>query len=500
MAKCVTVRLIGIYLHGPSSLLSYVHSKKRLTTLHMTKPWVTVFAAWIFCSAFHADCEAAETPSVPQIKKVLEQCVVGQNRTPGIVVGVIGANGTNVVAYGLRERGKAGKVDGDSIFEIGSITKVFTTLLLQQMVERGEVKLDDPISKYLPASVKVPSRHGREITLLDLATHTSGLPSVPDNLSPRDGDDPWADYTVEQMYDFLSHYKLPRKPGAKFDYSNYGMGLLGHILALRAGTNYEALVVSRICDPLQMNSTRITLTPEMKSRLATGHSTVGPPVKNWGSLALQGDGAFFSSVNDMLKFLAANMGRGKSPLSATMAKTHVPRHRAGFCMKVDLGWMQWSGFGADYTWHNGGTGGYCSYIGFDRKQGQGAVVLVNEANDVDDIGRFLFLHDIYKSLDKFKAPRQRTVAPIDHLIYDRYVGRYEFNSKHSITITREGDRLMAKDSGPMEVPYEIFPESETEFFLTAIDAQISFVRNEAGMVKQAILHQDGKDLKATKVK
>ena len=466
----------------------------------MIKPWMIAFAAWMFSSVCHVDCGAGETPTVAQIKAVLQQCVVGQNRTPGIVVGVIDANGTNVVANGVRERGKVDRVDGDSIFELGSITKLFTTTLLQQMVEQGEVKLDDPIGKFLPSSIKTPSRGRREITLLDLATHTSGLPSVPNNLSPRDGDDPWSDYTIVQMYDFLSHYKLPRKPGAKFDYSNFGMGLLGHILALRAGTNYEALVVSRICDPLQMNSTRITLSPEMKSRLATGHSTVGPPVKNWGSLALQGDGAFCSSVNDMLKFLAANMGRDKSPLSATMAKTHVPRHRAFLGMKVGLGWMEFSLFGVDYTWHNGGTGGYRSFIGFNLMEGHGAVVLINEANEVDDVGRFLFLHDTYDSLQKFKAPRQRNVAWIDHQIYDRYVGRYQFNSKHLLTITMEGDRLIAQDSEPMEFPYEIFPESESEFFFTAGDAQISFVKNEAGMVKQAILHQNGKDKKAEKVK
>lgn len=466
----------------------------------MIKPWMIAFAGWLFCSVSGVDCEAAETPTIAQIKKALQECVDKQNRTPGIVVGVIDVNRTNVVAYGVRERGKAGKVDGDSIFEIGSITKVFTALLLQQMVERGEMNLGDPIGKYLPLSVKTPSLGGREITLLDLATHASGLPSVPDNLSPKDGGNPWADYTVGQMHDFLSHYKLPRKPGAKFEYSNLGMGLLGHILALRAGTNYEALVVSRICDPLQMNSTRITLSPEMKSRLATGHSTVGPPVENWGSLALQGDGAFYSSVNDMLRFLAANMGRGKSPLSATMAKTHVSRRGAGLGSKVGLGWMKFSFFGMEYIWHNGGTGGYRSFIGFDPQKGHGAVVLINEANDVDDVGRYLFLYDTYDSLDRFKAPRQRTVARIDYQIYDQYVGQYQFNSKHFLTITREGDRLRVQDSGPMEVPYEIFPESETEFFLTALDARISFIRNEAGMVKQAILHQDGKDLKAEKVK
>jgi len=457
-------------------------------------------AAWMFSSISSTDCEAAETPTVTEIRKVLQQCVDKQNLTPGIVVGVINGNQTHVVAYGVRERGKAGKLDGDSLFEIGSITKVFTTTLLQQMVERGEVNLDDPISKYLPSSVKTPSRGGRAITLVDLATHTSGLPSEPDNLSPRDGDDPWADYTVAQMYDFLSHYKLPRKPGAKFDYSNFGMGLLGHILALRAGTNYEALVASRICDPLKMNSTRITLSPDMKSRLATGHSTVGPTVSNWEIPALAGAGGLRSSVNDMLKFLAANMGQGNSPLSATMAKTHVPLHRATLGLKAGLGWLKFSFFGWEYTWHNGGTGGYRSFIGFNLKEGRGAVVLANEANAVDDVGRHLILPDTWDSIDNFKAPRQRTVAPIDTQIYGRYVGKYQFNSNHFMTMTREGDRLMMQDSGPMEFPYEIFPESETEFFLTAVDAQISFVKDKNGMVKQAIVHQDGKNEKAEKVK
>jgi CubicO group peptidase (beta-lactamase class C family) len=176
---------------------------------YMMKPWMIAFSAWMFCSVSSVDCQAAETLDAAQIRKVLQQCVDGQKRTPGIVAGVIDPHGTNVIAYGNRERGKPDKVDGDSIFEIGSIAKVFTAILLQQMVERGEVKLDDPIGKFLPASVKTPSRDGREITLLDLATHTSGLPSEPNNLSPRDGDDPWADYTVGQMYDFLSHYKLP---------------------------------------------------------------------------------------------------------------------------------------------------------------------------------------------------------------------------------------------------------------------------------------------------
>src|SRR4051812_44174133 len=244
----------------------------------------------VFVTASALSSQAAGR-SPEEMKQLLRECVDDQKRAPGIVVGVIDQHGTNVYAHGVCERGKTNEVNGDTLFEIGSITKVFTTTLLQLMVDDGEVRLEDPISKYLPASVKTPKQGKREITLLDLAMHTSGLPSLPDNIAPKDGDDPWADYTVEQMYECLRKTKLLHRIGSKVDYSNFGMGLLGHILALRAGTNYQALVISRICEPLGMNSTRITLSPELKARLATGHSEVGPPVKNWGSLALQGDGA-----------------------------------------------------------------------------------------------------------------------------------------------------------------------------------------------------------------
>src|SRR5262249_40874125 len=126
--------------------------------------------------------------------------------------------------------------------------------------------------------------------------------------------------------------------GSTVEYSNFGVGLLGHILALRAGTDYEALVISRICEPLGMTNTRVVLSPAMKPHLATGHSVVGPPVKNWGSLALQGDGALYSSANDLLKFLAAQMGHGPQQLCASMAKTQPARKNIGLFMKMGLGW------------------------------------------------------------------------------------------------------------------------------------------------------------------
>src|SRR3989442_9269459 len=188
-----------------------------------------------------------------------------------------GKDGEGMV-IGLLDKGRGviavGGVNVDNVFEIGSITKTFTASLLADMVARGEVKLDDPVANYLPRAVRMPVRV-RPITLLDLATQSSGLPRLPDNFAPRDSSNPYADYSVQQLYEFLSRYQLPRDPGASYEYSNLGVGLLGHALALRAGMSYEQLVTRRILSPLGMRETAITLTPAMRARLAPGHDVGG---------------------------------------------------------------------------------------------------------------------------------------------------------------------------------------------------------------------------------
>ena len=221
-----------------------------------------------------------------------------------------------MVAYGSLEKGDKRPLNGDTLFEIGSITKVFTALLAADMAQRGELKLDDPISKYLPSTVKVPERNGRQITLIDLATHTSSLPRMPNNFRPKDPGNPYADYTVDALYSFLSSYELPRDIGVKFEYSNLGFGLLGQGLAARAGMDYEKLVVTRICDPLHMNSTRITLSEPLRQRFAAGHSADLVTVPGWDIPTLAGAGALRSSTNDLLTFLAAMMNYTSNPLAA----------------------------------------------------------------------------------------------------------------------------------------------------------------------------------------
>jgi serine-type D-Ala-D-Ala carboxypeptidase/endopeptidase len=328
-------------------------------------------------------------PSDSKIRHILAKRVGAQHQTVGIVVGVIGPEGQRVICYGQLAKNDPRPLNGDTIFEIGSVTKVFTSLLLAEMVQQGQVALDDPVAQYLPPSVKMPERNGGAIRLVDLATHTSGLPRLPLNMRMEDRTNPYADYTSEQLYHFLSKYKLTRDIGSRYEYSNLGGGLLGHVLACRAGKDYEALVTEEICAPLNMTSTAITLTSEMKARLAVGHNAALTPVQTWDIPTLAGAGALRSSVNDILSFLAANLGYAESPLHSAMAamlKTRRPTGHAG--LEITLGWHIYTTGGAEIVWHNGGTGGYCSFIGFDPKSRIGVVALSNAFTDtgVDDIG------------------------------------------------------------------------------------------------------------------
>ena len=412
------------------------------------------------------------------------------------MVGVIDESGSKVISYGKPGRDSSRELDGETVFEIGSVTKTFTACLLEKMVERGQLSLDDPAQKFLPKSVNVPSRNGKQITLRDLATHTSGFPRMPDNFSPKDKTNPYADYSVQQMYDFLSDYTLPREIGSKYEYSNLGVGLLGHILSLKAGTNYETLVVKEICDPLKMNSTRVTLTSAMKNRLAVGHDKKWKPVHNWDLPTFVGAGALRSTANDMLKYLAANLGLNDSPLSKTMAKTHIAQRPAeNPKAEIGLAWHVSKNFGSELIWHNGATGGYHTFVGLDKEKHRGVVVLANSASDIDFIGRHLL--NSHFQLPSPTKDASHTLAKIDYHIYDKYVGKYELAPQIFFTITRDGNHLFAQLTGQQSL--EVFPESETEFFYKVVDAQLTFLTNETE-TSALVLHQNGADQEAKEVR
>jgi serine-type D-Ala-D-Ala carboxypeptidase/endopeptidase len=432
---------------------------------------------------------ASSVPSDAEIRQILVDRIDTQHQSVGIVVGVITPEGRRIVSYGHLDQGDPRTLNGDTVFEIGSVTKVFTSLMLADMVQHGQVALDDPVAKYLPPTVKVPQRNGRSITLLDLATHTSGLPRMPTNMHPKDPANPYADYSVEQMYEFLSSYQLTRDIGSRYEYSNLGGGLLGHALARRAGKDYEGLVLSRICAPLGMKSTAITLTPEMKARLAAGHDAGLDPVENWDLPTLAGAGALRSTANDLLTFLAANLGYTQTPLAPAMATMLKTRRPVGKDLEVALAWHIFTSNGKEIIWHNGGTGGYRSFIGFDPKTRVGVVALSNaETNDgVDDIGHHLL--DPMSPLAK--APKQHKEVKVDPKLFDDYVGKYALTPAFVITVTREGDHLFAQATG--QPKFEIFPEGERDYFLKVVDAQITFITDATGKATELVLHQAGFD-------
>ncbi len=446
--------------------------------------------------SFHAAAENFTNA----IHAFLQHRVEVEEQDVGIVVGIVDEHGSRVVSEGKLDNGTDQEVNRDTVFEIGSITKTFTGLLLQDMIERGQMKLDDPVAQYLPASVKLPTYHGSQITLLQLATHTSGFPDGPDNLDPKRADNSRADYTFEKLDAFVSGYKLTREPGAKYEYSTVGIALLGQAIALRARTNYESLVVDRICRPLKMDSTRITMTPELKSRFAQGHNYFGYRVSHtdWG--ALMAGAALRSTANDMLKYVSANLGLTPTSLTPLIEKTHVSHFHAHLDtdMEVDtdvgMTWMiMHDSDDTTIIGHGGLTRGFTTYVGFDMARHHAVVVLCNSL-DLDSyrIGRILLESE-------WNSDLRPTETKISGQLDDAYVGQYKISSaqsvgalsRHGIGIRREGDRLFAQVTGPATWPKhvltppvtdELVPESGAVFFERLSGVRLTFSRDARGNV------------------
>ena len=438
-----------------------------------------------------ASSVCAQAPSDAEIRASLAERIDTLRRNVGIAVGIVDSNGRRFVNYGTFGVNDPRPIASDTVFEIGSVTKVFTSLLLADMAQRGEVSLDDPVAKYLPPEVKVPERGGKQITLVDLATQTSGLPRMPNNFSPKDPNNPYADYGLDRMFAFLSSYTLTRDIGAQYEYSNYGAALLGNALARRAGMDYEALVRTRITTPLKMQSTAITLSPDMKKRLAPGHNDSRRPAANWDLTAFAGAGALRSDAADMLAFLAANLGYVESPLSKAMAAmTQTRRPGPTKDIEIALAWHITHRGEREIIWHNGGTGGYRSWIGYDPKARIGVVALSNMSTTVgvDDIG--VHLVDSTAALAKLTPLKTHSEVTLDPKVLDRYTGVYQFAPAITLTVTREGAQMFAQLTG--QPKFEIFAEGDHDFFLKVVDAQLTF---EDGAV---VLHQNGRDQRAQK--
>jgi len=344
---------------------------------------VAMFAA---AAATSALAERIPTPSENVVRGMLEARVADKH-TVGIVVALIEPDGhARFVSAG--ESGHAGKpLNADSLFEIGSITKAFTGTILAHMVEVGEVKLTDTVRMHAPAGVVFPPGGAGEITLLQLATHSSGLSRLPMSWTffksmLSDIDNPYKHYPTAAMWAYLTAMKHDATRTWPVAYSNLGFGLLGELLANRRGVPYEELVRTVITAPLGMSMTRIAVAQSDRSTFAIGHNAKGQPTPYWDLFAMPGAGALRSSARDMACFIAAQRAAALSG-SRFAQQTHATWDER---RSIGLGWVITKSRGDDIVWHNGQTGGFHSFAGFSRVSGQGVVVLANSAVDVDDIG------------------------------------------------------------------------------------------------------------------
>jgi len=316
----------------------------------------------------------------PKVKEFILSNVVNKSKA-ALVVGFIDPNGTKVYSFGNISKENNIPVNENTIFDIGSITKTFTTLLLADMVKQGLVNLNDPIEKYLPANVKVPQYNGTKITLADLATHTSGLPEWPSNiwLNNKVGNIN-SNYTESMLYQALSNTTLTRAPGSQYQYSSFGLGLLGHILSVKAGIPYEQLVKDRILDILGMNDTKITLSPyDIKFRFAVGHQggkeIVTPTIPD----VVAGAGKLRSTANDLLKYTSANLGFLHTVLDDAIHLQHLIQHPSipilNYSEYTALGWRVITNFGTETITHTGAINGWNVNIAFIPTKQIGVVSL-----------------------------------------------------------------------------------------------------------------------------
>ncbi|HMS03076.1 MAG TPA: serine hydrolase, partial [Gemmatimonadaceae bacterium] len=410
---------------------------------------------------------------------------IAVGRNPAIVAAQITRDGVVTAVAGRADSPDGAPLSSSTRFEIGSITKAITGVLFADAIARGEVREDERLVEALPGLV-LPEG-GAQITLLDLATHRSGLPSFPPGHMPANPRDPWADVDSAAVARSLAGLRaLQFTPGSRAEYSNVGAGLLGQVLVRRAGVrDFETLVRTRFAEPLGLGVFAVTESTADRARFAQGHDDDGPSAR-WHLEYLAAAGAILSTLDDMVRVARACLGDAPSPLAAHIAEAQRPRrdfppHRVG------LHWITTSTPSGDVHWHNGGTGGFRSFLGCNRATGRASVVLTNSTTGVDDLG----LHLIDAALP-LRPPPARTVAPtvaVAPEVLETLVGTYRLAPTFAITITRDGDGLAAQATNQPKL--ELLAESATRWRVRGVEAVVEFERDASGQVTALVLVQGG---------
>jgi CubicO group peptidase (beta-lactamase class C family) len=396
-----------------------------------------------------------------------------------------------------------------TVYEIGSISKVFTSLLLADAVVRGEIDLNATADVANQAGIRFPSREGKSITWLDLSTHRAGLPRLPDNLPVTDTANPYKNYGAKKAAAFLNQYKLPRPPGQSQEYSNFGASLLGYLLAQKAGKSYHQVLREKIAEPLQMTDCAVLLSPDQTKRLATPHEKFGSATSPWTFADLPGAGGIHATLRDMMRFARAQLTppNGKLGEAIELAwKQHTKADGSGPAM--GLGWMI-AGDGQT-RWHNGQTGGSHSALFINRDLKCAVIVLCNTAvtNEIDQLA----IQIVQKAAGQEPTqqpkakPKSKPSVPsdtaseklaIDAKLRSRLVGRYQLTPDFIFTVSDRDGHLMVAITN--QSTQEVFPDSPTRWSYRSVAATLEFQLPKTGAAKSLILHQNGIEQTAKRI-
>jgi serine-type D-Ala-D-Ala carboxypeptidase/endopeptidase len=414
------------------------------------------------------------------VKRRIQQRVdYGYN--PGVIIGIVDASGRDYYSYGRIDLEQDESPNEHTVYEIGSVTKVFTTSLLAEMVARGEVTLSDPVADLLPEGTAVPERRGRPITLTHLANHSSALPANPPEIVENNPLNPFIPYPESTLFRFLETYELTRSPGSEFEYSNLGMGLLGYALAQHLGTPYETALTDRILTPLGLTDTTITPTPDHMARRAPGYNGVldRPPFE---MDTLGAAGVLLSTADNLLTFLEHQLDLKSSPLNPTLASTHTATRSLGTPgQSIGLGWIRIDLGTESIVMHDGATMGHNSFAGFNPETKTGVVVLtnnrINEYAAIQDLG----LHSLSSQIPLASVRRTPTVSTED---LQRLVGHYETDDGTAFDFRLQRGQLVTGYSEDQGLEFTLYPQSPLRFQLyeTGVTASALFSTDDSGRV------------------
>ena len=394
--------------------------------------------------------------SEDDLRAALAQRFAGDRSGACIAAAVI-ENGNTAQAHFCANAKSKRSIGECTAFEIGSITKTMTAALLAEIIGRGEIAIDDPLAKLLPSGTKVPSFNGTDITVGDILTQTSGLPSFPWQIT--DWSNPYARLTEADLLDTLAKTQLKRAPGAQREESNFALMVLSYALAKRSGGDFETLLRKRLLSPLGMNDTFIVTRPP-DVRVAEGHFSNGRPTVPWHvGVDLAGAGGVRATLPDMVRYLEGQLGMRDSSITRVLAQTQEPIAGVGN-QATSMTWeILATENGRMFAMRPGGTGGFSSFLAFDRAAKHGVVLLSDTA--LTEVGglRLLALHLLDPSLP---AGTPRHMATAAAKLIDALVGRYRLRTGLGIELRRRGNKLTVQFDGEPE--FEMEYDSAGEFY------------------------------------